>query len=371
MAEKPLTLRDLNRATLARQMLLGRERVKPLRAIERLAGLQAQWAKPPHVGLWSRVLGFEREDLLGLLKRREVVRATMMRGTIHVVSAKDYVALRPALQPMLARTVLGVLRQRAKGIDLDEVVAIARTYLAEGPRTFEEVRDALAKVHPVADHRAMGFIARLTVPLVQVPVPGESWGFPTAPQFGLAEDWLGEEISGQDRPEELVLRYLAAFGPATAGDMQTWSGLQGVKETLEGLRPKLVVLRDERKRETFDLPKAPRPGPDAVAPPVFLPEFDNIVLAHADRRRLVADRHRKRVYLPGLRVAPTFLVDGFVAGTWGIERKKEAATIHVEPFEPLGKESQRELATEADGLVRFVEPDARTFEVRFARPRAN
>jgi hypothetical protein len=371
MAEAPLTLRDLNRATLARQMLLGRERVKPLRAIERLVGLQAQWPKPPHVGLWSRALGFEREDLLGLLNRREAVRATMMRGTIHVVSAKDYVALRPALQPMLARNLLAVLRERAKGIDVDEVAAITRTCLAEGPRTFEQIRDALAKVHPAADHRAMGYIARLSVPLVQVPAAGEGWGFPAAPQFGLAEDWLGEKLSGPDGPEDLVLRYLAAFGPATAGDVQTWSGLQGVKETLEGLRPKLVVLRDERKREAFDLPKAPRPGPDAVAPPVFLPEFDNIVLAHSDRRRFVADRHRKRVYLPGLRIAATFLVDGFVAGTWGVERKKDAATITVEPFEPLGKKSQQELAAEANGLVRFVEPGARTYDVRFARPRAN
>jgi hypothetical protein len=370
MPEVPLTLRDLNRATLARQMLLARERIKPLRAIERLAGLQAQWPKPPHIGLWSRVEGFAREDLLGLLQRREVVRATMMRGTLHLVTAKDYVVMRPALQPMLARSMLAVLRQRAKGIDVEEVAALACKYLGGKPRTFEEIRDALARVHPGADRRAMGYIARLTVPLVQVPVRDEAWGFPAAPQFALAEDWLGKKLPSTRSLEDLILRYLAAFGPATAGDVQTWSGLSGVKEALEGLRPRLAVLQDERKREVLDLPDAPRPGPDASAPPVFLPEFDNLVLGHTDRRRFVADRHRKRVYLSGLRIAPTFLVEGFVAGTWGVLRKKDAATVLVEPFEPLSKKTREELAAEADRLLRFVEPDARTLDIRFEKPRA-
>jgi hypothetical protein len=370
MAGAPLTLRDLNRATLARQMLLGRERVKPLRAIERLVGLQAQWPRPPHVGLWSRVEGFKREDLLGLLRRREAVRATMMRGTLHVASAKDYLALRPPLQPMLTRGTFAVLRERAKGIDVDEVAGIARACLSDGPRTFEQVRDAFATVHPDADHRAMGHIARLSVPLVQVPTTSDAWGFPGAPAFALAEDWLGEKLPLHGGIGDLVLRYLAAFGPATWADMQTWSGLQGVKDVFEELRPRLVFLRDDRKRELFDLPKAPRPGSDATAPPVFLPEFDNVVLAHVERRRFVADAHRKRVYLPGLRIAPTFLVDGFVAGTWGALRKKEAATLTVDAFEPLAKKTQAELAAEADRLVRFLEPDARSFDVRFARLRA-
>ncbi len=369
MADAPVTLRDLNRATLARQMLLGRERVKPLRAIERLAGLQGQWPKPPHLGLWSRVLGYKRDDLLDLLRRREAVRAPMMRGTLHVVSARDYLAQRQPLQPMLTRGTLAVLRERAKGIDVDEVIAITRECLARGPQTFELVRDALASVRPKADHRAMAHIARLGVPLVQVPTTSDAWGFPGAPQFALAEGWLGEKLAASEAPDDLVLRYLAAFGPATPGDMQTWSAMQGVKETFERLRPKLAVLRDERKRELFDLPKAPRPGPDAIAPVIFLPEFDNVVLAHTDRRRFVADRYRKSVYLPGLRIAPTFLVDGFVAGTWGVERKKAAATLTVEPFEPLPKKTQGELAAEADALARFVEPEASTFAVRFARPR--
>jgi Winged helix DNA-binding domain len=368
MAEAPLTLRDLNRATLARQMLLGREKVTPLRAIERLMGLQAQWPKPPHIGLWSRIEGFKREGLLGLLRRREAVRAPMMRGTLHVVSAKDYLAMRQPLQPMLTRGALAVLRERARGIDVDEVTALARKLLADGPRTFEQVRDALASVHPKADHRAMAHIARLGVPLVQVPTDAEPWGFPTTPQFALAEGWLGAKLHPSEALDDLVLRFLAAFGPATAGDVQTWSGVQGVKEVVERLRPRLTVLQGERKRELFDAPKAPRPGSEVAAPALFLPEFDNLVLSHTDRRRFVADAHRKRVYLPGLRIAPTFLVDGFVAGTWTIERKRDAATLAVEPFEPLTKKARSELAAEGEGLLRFVEPDAGTFDLRFARP---
>ena len=365
----PLTLADLNRATLARQMLLARESIKPLRAIERLAGLQAQWPKPPHVGLWSRIEGFEREHLLALLRGHDAVRASMMRGTLHVVSAKDYVALRPALQPMLTRGVLAVLRERIKGIVVDEIAAEARELLAAGPLTFEKTRDALAKLHPRADVRAMGFVARLSLPLVQVPTDTDAWGFPTSPAFALAETWIGEKLASSGTLEGLVLRYLAAFGPAAASDVQTWSGVQGAKEALETLRPKLVVLQDERRRELFDLPKAPRPGAGAVAPARFLPEFDNLVLAHTDRRRFVADAHRKRVYLPGLRVAPTILVDGFVAGTWGAARKKKEAVLTVEPFEALSKKTKADLEPEAERLVRFVEPEATTFAVAFAKPR--
>jgi hypothetical protein len=365
----PLTLRDLNRATLARQMLLARESIKPLRAIERLGGLQAQWPKPPHVGLWSRIDGFERDHLLALLRSHDAVRASMMRGTLHVVSAKDYVSFRPALQPMLTRGVLSVLRDRMKGIVVDEIAAEAREVLAAGPLTFEKTRDALAKLHPEADVRAMGFVARLSLPLVQVPTDTDAWGFPTSPAFALAETWIGASLAPSATLDALVLRYLAAFGPATASDVQTWSGVQGAKEVVEALRPKLVVLQDERKRELFDLPKAPRPGADAPAPARFLPEFDNLVLAHTDRRRFVADAHRKRVYLPGLRVAPTILVDGFVAGTWGAARKKKDAVLTVEPFEPLSKKTKAELEAEAERLLRFVEPEAATFAVTFARPR--
>jgi hypothetical protein len=357
----------LNRATLARQMLLAREAIDPLAAIERLAGLQAQLARPPHLGLWSRIADFEPGALLELLRARRAVRATMMRGTLHIVSARDYVALRSVLQPMLTAGVTAVLRGRAKGIDFPAVVTQARQLFAGGPRTFEEIRDALAAAHPEADHRAMGFIARLMIPLVQVPTLDDAWGFPGTPRFALADAWLGEKIATADSPAQLVLRYLAAFGPAAAADVQTWSGIKSLKEAFEQLRPKLLVLADERGRELFDLPKAPRPPGDTVAPVRFLPEFDNLVMAHADRRRFLADAYRRKVYLPGLRLAPTVLVDGFVAAVWGVRRTKAAATISIEPFEALSARTRGAVAAEAERVARFAEPEAKAFDVKIAK----
>ena len=367
MPEVPLTLRGLNRATLARQMLLSRVSIKPLRAIERLAGLQAQLPKPPHVGLWSRLEGFCREDLVALLRRREVVRATMMRGTLHVVSAKDYLAWRPTLQPMLTRGMQAILRERTKGLDVEKLVAEADEALTERPRTFTQLREVLSKLHPKGDERAMGYAVRCSLPLVQVPTE-HAWGFPSDSQFAPAQAWSGQTLRAGDATEDLVLRYLAAFGPATAADVQIWSGLQGVKEVIERLRAPLQVLHGERGRELFDLPNAPRPPEDAVAPARFLPEFDNLLLAHTDRQRFVADRFRKRVFLPALRVAPTFLVDGFVAGAWSVKRVKDAATLTIEPFEPLSKKAQNELAVEGELLLHFVEASARSFDVKVAKP---
>lgn len=369
MPEAPLSLRRLNRATLARQMLLAREPVKPTAAIERLVGLQAQLARPPHVGLWSRVEGFQRDDLLTLLRRRKAVRATMMRGTLHLVSAKDYRLLRATMQPMLTRAMLAVLRDRSKGLDIETLVADARKPLSERPRTFTELREILARLHPKSDVRAMAFMVRCTLPLVQVPTD-DAWGFPADSQFAMADEWLGEPLPERVAVEELVMRYLRAFGPATATDVQTWSGLEGMKETIERLRPKLEVLAGEGKRVLYDLPLAPRPPEETSVPVRFLPEFDNLVLAHTDRRRFVADRFRRKVYLPGLRVAPTFLVDGFVAGTWSVKRAKSTATLTIEPFEPLAKKAQRDLASEGEALARFVEESAGSFDVRFAKPAA-
>ncbi|WP_164016663.1 winged helix DNA-binding domain-containing protein [Pyxidicoccus trucidator] len=360
-----LTTRELNRATLARQLLLEREKLPLLRAVERLVALQAQQAKPPFVGLWSRVEGFRREDLTRLLQRREVVRATLMRGTLHLATAKDYVALRSAFSSMLEASAHAILRERAEGLDLEPLLVTAREYLEEEPRTFEEVRDHLMERNPKADERAMGFLVRMYLPLVQVPTD-EEWGFPPATDFALAESWLGEPLDTAPRLDTLVLRYLAAFGPATASDAQTWTGLKGLKDVLVSLKPKLRTFRDEKGRELFDLPKAPRPPGDMPAPMRFLPEFDSLVLGHDDRARLVADAHRSKLITKNLRIPATFLVDGFVTGTWKVERKKATATLVAEPFETLTKKTRDALAGEGEALLRFVEPDARAFEVRFA-----
>ncbi len=363
MPTASLSRRALNRATLARQLLLAREKLTPTLAIERLAGMQAQLARPPYIGLWSRLVGFERGQLTRPLEQRQIVRATMMRGTLHLTSARDYLELRATLQPMLTAAMRSALRGRDQGIDVDRLVAAARASFEQGPRTFEQLRAELVRRFPKLNERAMGYTVRMQLPLVQVPTGGD-WGFPGTAEFADAEAWLGKPVRRKDATPALVLRYLAAFGPATASDAQTWSGLGGFLEVLDALRPRLVAFRDERDRELFDLPRAPRPGEKVAAPIRFLPEFDNLILAHADRTRIVADEHRRKISTSNLRILPVFLVDGFAAGTWAIERKKQVATLVAEPFEPLPKRVCEELSAEGGRLARFVEPDADSHDVR-------
>jgi hypothetical protein len=287
-----------------------------------------------------------------------------MRGTLHLMSTKDYVQLRAAIQPALTAGMQSILRDRSQDLDIDRLVAEGRKYFDEEPRTFEELRDHLRKRFPKGDERAMAYAVRMHLPLIQVPTDTE-WGWPAAADFAVAETWLGEPIGSDTSPHALILRYLAAFGPATVSDAQTWSGLQGLKLPFEELRPKLQTFRDERGRELFDLPKAPHPPEDSPAPVRFLPEYDNLILSHDDRTRFVAKEHRAAVFLPNLRVISTFLVDGFVAGTWKIERKKDVATLGLAPFATLPKRVRDELAEEGDRLVRFVERDAQKFEIRY------
>jgi hypothetical protein len=359
-----LTSKALNRATLARQMLLAREKTTALDAIERLAGLQAQVPRPPFLGLWTRLANFLPEHLTELVHDRKVVRATMMRGTLHIVSTRDFLALRPTLQPMLSAGMQAVLGARAKGIDLDALVEAARACLDERARTFEEIRAVLSEQWPKADERAMGYAVRTHLPLVQVPTD-TLWGWPSAACFAAAATWIGKAVAGPPDLPGLVRRYLAAFGPASVADAQTWSGLGGLKETFEALRPKLRVFRDEKGRELFDLPKAPRPSEDTKAPVRFLPEYDNLVLAHADRTRIIDDDHRKRVATANLRILATFLVDGRVAGTWKIERGKTSAAMVLEPFLELPKKTRAALVEEGSAVLKFSESEAQTHAVRW------
>ena len=360
-----LTLRDLNRATLARQQLLARADVPVPEMIARLAGMQAQLARPPFVGLWTRIPGFERDALRAPAEARTVVRVTAMRGTLHLLTADDYRALRSALQPMFTAAMQAVLGARTGGFDLAVVLDEARAVLrAEGPQTFEVVRERLAVRMPDADVRAMGYAVRLHLPLVQVPSAGAAWGWDAKAPFALADDWLGAPCAVDAAPEALVRRYLAAFGPATPADAGAWSGLKGLRATFTAMRDELVTLRDERGRELFDLPDAPRPGGDVDAPVRFLPDFDNLVLAHDDRTRVVADAHRGRIVSKNLQVAATVLVDGMVAATWTIEKARGTATLAVRPFARIAKAHHRALESEGESLVRFVEPDVKAYAVR-------
>jgi hypothetical protein len=330
--------------------------VEPVEAVQRLAGMQAQEPRPPFVGLWSRVEGFAREDLVGALGDGSAVRGMLMRATLHTASALDFRALRPVVQPVLSAAYAGVDKRRREGVDVDAVLPVARELLEEEPRTFNELRALLSERFPDANERGLGYAARTHLPLTMVPTD-DRWGFPRDAKFALAE-------AGTDgSPEPLVRRYLAAFGPASAADAQTWSGLRGVAGVLEEM-DELERFEDGQGRTLFDLPDAPRPDADVPAPIRFLPEFDNLVLAHADRTRLLDDEHRPRVVTKNLRVKATFLVDGRVAGTWKSTRKGKKASLELEPFTKLRKKDLKALTSEGEQLLHFIEEDAASFDIK-------
>lgn len=370
-AVRTLSLAELNRATLARQLLLTRAQSSVAAAVRQLVGLQAQLPAPPYLGLWSRLLGFTREALAQPLDAHELVRATFLRGTLHLCTAEDYAGFRAALQPMLTKGLNAVLRERMAGLDVAALAASARLALKDGPRTFTELRGFLAGRHPGLDERAMGYAVRMSLPLVQVPGPG-AWGFASDPPFMLADLWLGQELGAGQDAKELFRRYLAAFGPASPRDFQTWSGLSLAPGTIEELRTELHTFATAEGRELFDLQGAPLPAADTPAPPRFVPEFDNLVLGHADRTRIVPEKYRPQIFLSALRVRSTFLVDGFVHGAWRIERTKKKgdsrAALVLEPFAALTRPQLQALTAEAEALVRFAEPDAQYYEVRSEGP---
>lgn len=346
-------------------MLLRREKAGPakiVKAVEQLLALQAQVPRPPHIALWSRLQKFDRDHLLKALHARTLVRGTMMRGTLHIMSAKDFLAFRMALQPAFTAGVQSVV---GKGPipSIDTLITAGRSAFGRKARPFSDVRAALVSRFPDSHDRLMGYAVRMHLPLVQVPVEEEAWGFPGDSDFALAEHWLKTKVGPGAGAGSLVLRYLAAFGPGTTADIQQWLGIRGVAELLAPIRDKLVTFRDARGREVFDLPKAPRPGADTDAPVRFLPEYDSVILAHADRTRLVDEAHRKALITKNLIVPATFLIDGRVAGTWKIERKKTAATLKLAPFVSIPKAAKAAIEEEGEALLTFVEPDATMLRV--------
>jgi hypothetical protein len=367
-AESVLTRRALNRALLARQLLLTRARTSPLAAVEQLAGMQAQVPRPPFVGLWTRLQKFAPADLLALINAKKVVRATTLRGTIHLMSTADFLHFRPRLSEMLVRGAMSIVGKRLGGADIAPFVRAGRDYFTKNAAPFEDFRDVLEAKFPKLDIRAVAYAARMNLALVMVPGDGERWGYSSNAAFTLADKFLGKKVpDSADGLETIVLRYLAAFGPATPGDAQAWSGLRDLRPVFEKLRPKLVTFRDERKRELFDLPKAPRPDEDTPAPVRFLPDYDNISLAHDDRSRIIADEHRGKLVTKNLIVLGGFTVDGFIAGTWRITVKKNAASLELTPFGKIPKGTADEVAAEGRKLLEFVEPDAEPSTVIFAK----
>ena len=359
--------RALNRALLERQLLLRRDDMSALGAIKHLAGLQAQAPNAPYVGLWTRLAGFRTDHLAELLAERAVVRTHLMRNTIHLVTADDGLAVRRLMQPFLDRShSRSVFARDLTGVDLPALLDVGRALLRDRPRTRDELGKLLERRWPGRDPISLAYAITHLVPTVQVP-PRGIWGCTGQAAYTATDAWLGDLPVPSLSLDELVLRYLAAFGPATVRDVQAWCGLTRLREVTERLRPRLRTFRDTGGGELFDLPDAPRPDPGTPAAPRFLPEYDNVLLSHADRTRIIRDR-RSVPLPPGLGGSNgTVLIDGFWRGIWKITRDRGGTvTLRVEPFTELTAEQAAGLTAEATGLLAFVAPDAEASEIQLA-----
>ncbi|MFE6520941.1 winged helix DNA-binding domain-containing protein [Streptomyces sp. NPDC057794] len=352
-----LDARALNRATLARQLLLDRADLPVRDAVAHLGGLQAQEPQEPFTGLWSRLRAFDPAVLSELLTGRRVVRAHLMRRTVHLVTAGDLLAWRARHDDMLRRRVLGVYRRELDGVDLAALAAAGREVMADGePRSLSALARAVAGRWPDAGLRPLGeMLAAGLLPTVQLP-PRGVWRTRAGARYGLVPTWLGRDIDPPDPDpadpvgQVMLRRYLAAYGPAAPADLRAWCGLTGLPAAVSALRGELVVFRDERGRELLDLPDAPRPDPGTPVPVRFLPAFDNAVLGYHDRGRIIDDAHR------GLSVtgARFVLVDGRVAATWTVE----ADTVLVTPLRRLSRAERAAVAEEGRALSSFLSDGA-------------
>jgi hypothetical protein len=355
--------RARNRALLDRQLLLGRVRRPAAAVVEHLVGMQAQEPRDPYVGLWSRLDGFDPHELGRMVADRQAVRAPLMRATLHLVTAGDALALAPLLRPVLERNFWtgSPFGRQLKGLDVAAVVAAGRKLLDEQPRTTAQLRALLGDRWPGYDASSLAYAVHLLTPVVQVP-PRGVWGRKGLPTWATTETWLGRPVDPAPSIDQVVLRYLAAFGPAGVMDVQTWSGLTRLREVVDRLRPRLRPFRDEAGRELFDLPDAPRPDPDTPAPVRFLPQYDNVLLSHADRSHLSAGATNQW---------PTddlhwssLLVDGFVGGVWRLVRDRRVATLTVRTFGGRSGADQAAVEAEADRLLAFLASDTGDRRVR-------
>jgi hypothetical protein len=341
--------RALNRALLERQLLLRRASMTPLRAIAHLAGLQAQAPNAPYVGLWTRLAEFRPAELAQLMTERAVVRTHLMRNTIHLVTARDCLAAKGLFQAGSATNFASSpFAGQVADIDLGALADAGEALLAERPRTRAELGRLLVERWPGRDPASLAYAVTYHVPTVQVP-PRGIWGSAGPAAFTTTEAWLGGRPAPGSSPDRLMLRYLAAFGPATVRDVQVWSGLTRLAEVAQRLGPRLRAFRDPDDRELLDLPDGPRPDPDTPAPPRFLPEYDNVLLSHADRARVIPVR-RSVPLPPGPGgTGGTVLVDGLWQATWKITRQRGAATLRIEPFARLPPGRPRRSPPKAPG----------------------
>jgi hypothetical protein len=365
-----LTRRQLNRALLERQWLLQRRTATAEDAIEHLVAIQAQEPFDPYTALWSRLEGFRPEELSSLIETKRAVRApSMLRTTIHLLTARDWLRLRPVVQVVQEQGFRNSpFNRNLAGLDLDEVVAEGRRILDEKPRSGNELGKALAERWPDRDANSLGYAVRSLWPVVQLP-PRALWGRSGKPVLATAEYWLGTSVETDDTPDEMILRYLAGWGPASVMDVQAWCWRTKLGEAFERLRPQLRTFRDEGGRELFDAPDGPLPHADTPAPVRFFPIYDNAFLGYKDRSRIVHDEAPwggDPAQLDVFRFG-SFLVDGFIVGGWRHEpdRKGGRSTIVALPLVPLSAASMRDVEAEAIAVSEFLQPDASDRDVRF------
>ena len=359
--------RALGRATLARQGLLAREPGDLLATVHRLVGLQAQVPHNPYTALWSRLADFDPLALSGLIEDRALVRIVTLRATIHLVTADDALLLRPLVQPVLDGELARHSEHKDKfpGVDLAAVMAVMRPLVEEKPRTGTELRALVAEHFPDLDAPALAYAVRNKLAMVQVP-PRGLWGRGGQVRTTTAESWLGRPLVAEPDVDAVVLRYFAAFGPAAVADVATWSRLTALREVVDRLRPKLQVFRDERGRELFDLPDAPRPDPATPAPTRFLPEYDNVLLSHDDRSRFVRPEHRAEAAAAFVAMTGSVLHDGVVRAGWRLDRDKASgtATLTVRPLGALDAGAGEAIAAEGGRLAAFLAADAAAIDIR-------
>lgn len=346
-----LTARALNRALLDRQFLLQRTDRSVLEVIGRLVAMQAQEPNWPYVGLWSRIHRFEHAELTGLLHDRSVVRSGLLRSTQHIAAADDFRRLRPVLQPVLDRTAASpYFRANSHGLSPEDLIADGLALL-DGPLPRRDLAARLAIRHPGSNGRILAGELELRNPLIHDPDTAAwgSWGTRssiTVTRFATETDGSADTT----RLKELIRRYLAAFGPATAADVQAWSGITRMSSTVADMSDELRHHTGPDGQRLVDLPDAELPDPDVPAPVRFLPAFDDILLGHADRTRIIRDEDRPRVMPGRAQVKPTFLIDGTVHGTWSFE----SGEIRLDPLRPLSGAEQAAAEEEAHRMLTFI-----------------
>jgi hypothetical protein len=299
-----------------------------------------------------------------LIQDRKAVRIALMRSTIHLVSARDCLNLRPSVQSVHERSLKGAFGKHLDGVDAKSLAAAGRSLVEAQPLTFSELGKLLSQQWPDRDPAALAAAVRTLVPLVQIP-PRGLWGESGQATHTSAEVWLGHPLSSQPAVQAMILRYLAAYGPATVQDIQTWSGLTRLREAVESLRSRLVTFRGEQGHELVDLPEAPRPDADAPAVARFLGEFDNMLLSHADRTRIIDEAYRGRVFTNNGIIRATILVDGMVAGTWKIRQEHGTATLIIEPFKRISDQERNDLTEEGVRLLNFATAEGLSRDIVF------